>query len=161
MATRAAPCLRCTPRGSYPRPLLLLHLLTSTNMLVLVACDLPFSSHASLFPPVFIRICPVLGTLLLPCSVDLCPHLLCPPFVQNRSIGPYPVHRVIHAPVLSVIAPLFDYTTPSSFRLLLNVCTCTDPHAPPTNTINFTFHLSPSLSVFPATFSRLLISTSS
>ena len=45
-------------------------------MLVFVACDLPVSSHASLFPPLFIRICPVLGTLLLPCSVDLCPHLL-------------------------------------------------------------------------------------
>ena len=26
----------------------------------------------------------------------------------------------------------FDSTTPSSFRLLLNVCTCTDPHVPPT-----------------------------
>ncbi len=87
----------------YPWPLLLLHLLTSTSMLVLVARDLPVSSHASLFPPVFIRICPVLGTLLILCSVDLCPHLLRPPFMQNRSIGPYPVHRVIHAPVLSVL----------------------------------------------------------
>ena len=72
-------------------------------MLVLVARDLPVSSHASLFPPVFIRICPVLGTLLILCSVDLCPHLLRPPFMQNRSIGPYPVHRVIHAPVLSLL----------------------------------------------------------
>ena len=40
----------------YPRPLFLLHLLTSTSMLVFVACDLPVSSHASLFPPVSIRI---------------------------------------------------------------------------------------------------------
>jgi len=39
------------------------------------------------------------------------PHLLHPPFVKNRSIGPYPVHRVIHAPVLSLL-PLSSILLP-------------------------------------------------
>jgi len=81
-------------------------------MLVLVACD----PHC--FPQVFIRICPVLGTLLLPCSVDLCLHLLRPPFVQNRSIVPYPVRRVIPAPVLSLL-PLSSILLPP---VLLGCC---------------------------------------
>ena len=44
------------------------------------------------------------------------------------------------------IAFRFDSITPSSLRLLLNVCTCTDPHVPPTKMISLTVHpaLSPS-----------------
>ena len=39
-----------------------------------------------------------------------------------------------------------DSTTPSSLRLLLNVCKCTDPHVPSTKMISLTVHpaLSPS-----------------
>ena len=40
-------------------------LLTSTNMLVLAPCVLPFQATPQCFPQVLIRICPVLGTLLL------------------------------------------------------------------------------------------------
>ena len=51
---------------------------------------------------------------------------------------------------------LLDSRTPSSLRLLLNVCTCTDPHVPPTNITSLIFHplFSPTASL--ATFSRLL-----
>jgi hypothetical protein len=54
---------------------------------------------------------------------------------------------------------LFDSTTPSSLRLLLNVCACTDPHVPPTKTISLNFHPPCSPTEFPATFSRLLTRT--
>ena len=50
-------------------------LLTSTNMLVLATCVLPFQATPQCFPQVLIRIYPVLGTLLLPCSVGLRPYL--------------------------------------------------------------------------------------
>ena len=60
-------------------------LLTSTSI-VLAPCFLPFQATPQCFPQVLIRICPVLGTLLLPCSVGLRPPLSRPPFVRNRSI---------------------------------------------------------------------------
>ncbi len=71
-------------------------LLTSTSI-VLAPCVLTFQATPQCFPQVLIRICPVLGTLLLPCSVGLRPPLSRPPFVRNRSIVPYPVRRVIRA----------------------------------------------------------------
>ena len=49
----------------------------------------PFQATPHCFPQIFIRICLVLGTLLLPCSGGLRPHLSRPPFVRNRSIVPY------------------------------------------------------------------------
>ena len=81
-----------TSKTASPEPL------TSTSMLALATCVLPFQATPQCFPQVFIRICPVLGTLLLPCSVGLRPPLWRPPFVRNRSIVPYPVRRVIRAP---------------------------------------------------------------
>jgi hypothetical protein len=86
-------------------------LLTSTSMLVLAPCVLPFQATPQCFPQVLIRICPVLGTLLLPCSVGLRPPLSRPPFVRNRSIVPYPVRRVIRAPDLSLL-PLSSIPLP-------------------------------------------------
>ena len=92
------PRLRAAiPYAASPAPL------TSTSMLVLATCVLPFQATPQCFPQVLIRICPVHGTLLLPCSVGLRPHLSRPPFVRNRSIVQYPVRRVIHAPGLSLL----------------------------------------------------------
>ena len=53
-----------------------------------------------------------------------------------------------------------DSTTPSSLRLLLNVCVCTEPHVPPTKIISFIFQPLFSPSASSATFSRLLTRTS-
>jgi hypothetical protein len=86
-------------------------LLTSTNMLVLATCVLPFQATPQCFPQVLIRICPVLGTLLLPCSFGLRPLLSRPPSVRNRSIVLYPVRRVIRAPDLSLL-PLSSIPLP-------------------------------------------------
>ena len=100
------PRLRAAiPYAASPAPL------TSTSMLVFATCVLPFQATPQCFPQVFIRICLVLGTLLLPCSVGLRPHLSRPPFVRNRSIVPYPVRRVIHAPGLSLL-PLSSILLP-------------------------------------------------
>jgi hypothetical protein len=55
---------------------------------------------------------------------------------------------------------LFDSITPSSLRLLLSVCACTDPHVPPTKIISLIFHPLFSPTASPATFSRLLTRTS-
>ncbi len=93
------------PYADSPAPL------TSTSMLVLATCVLPFQATPQCFPQVLIQIYLVLGTLLLPCSVSLRPHLSRPPFVRNRSIVPYPVRRVIHAPGFSLL-PLSSILLP-------------------------------------------------
>jgi len=80
--------------------------------------------RSSLFKPHLIRICLVLGTLLLSCSIDLCPHLLRPPFVQNRSIVLYPEHRVVPAPGLSLLL-LSSILLPP----VLLGCRCVQHHA--------------------------------
>jgi hypothetical protein len=51
-------------------------------------------------------------------------------------------------------------STPSSLRLLLNVCAFTDPHVPLTKTISLILHPPFSPSTSPATLSRLLTRTS-
>jgi len=110
-------------------------------------------------PPVVIQIFPVPEKFLPHRPSDPSHRFSYPSFAQNMSTGPCLVRAAAHARILSGLC-FVSITTPSSLRLLLNVCTCTDPHVPPTKMISLTVH--PAFSPFAsfATVSRLLTRTS-
>jgi hypothetical protein len=117
------------------------HKMSSSRSLALSTHSPPVHVPSHCFPPVLIQICPVLERFLPPCSFDRNRQFSYPLFVQNMN-----EHKTVSCALSSSctnplrIAFRFDSTTLSSLRLLLNVCTCTDPHVPPTKMISLTVH---------------------
>ena len=56
------------------------------------------------------------------------------------SPGPCLVRAAAHARILSGLCFVSIRPPQAPFRLLLNVCKCTDPHVPPTKMISLTVH---------------------
>ena len=150
---------------------------TSTRSLVLSALSLPVHAPPHCFPPNLISklsspwkaSSKVLFWLRpSPFSPDLCAkyeHRTVSCALSNSCTNPFRIvfddddPFIVHTETKFILFA-DDSTAPSSLRLLLNVCACTDPHVPPTKIISLTFHPSFSPSAYPATFSRLLTRTS-